>query len=133
MGALTGASLGDCADEVRLVLVKAMQEKPAARYSTAGDFAADLAVAAGLPEPTVAAAPGIVAAVAAITPVSEPAEERAAKLKPFREESEKMILKLLTEEQQKKLPQLRVEEGATHSEGAWAHRLPEALQFLFGK
>jgi predicted alpha/beta superfamily hydrolase len=25
-----------------------------------------------------------------------------------------------------------VEEGATHSEGAWAGRLPEALQFLFG-
>ena len=27
---------------------------------------------------------------------------------------------------------LRVEEGATHSEGAWAGRLPEALTFLFG-
>ena len=28
---------------------------------------------------------------------------------------------------------LRVEECATHSEGAWAHRLPEALEFLFGR
>ena len=27
---------------------------------------------------------------------------------------------------------VRVEEGATHSEGAWAARLPEALEFLFG-
>jgi predicted alpha/beta superfamily hydrolase len=26
-----------------------------------------------------------------------------------------------------------VEEGATHSEGAWAGRLPQALEFLFGK
>src|SRR5580765_4206374 len=26
-----------------------------------------------------------------------------------------------------------VEEGATHSEGAWAGRLPKALEFLFGK
>lgn len=26
----------------------------------------------------------------------------------------------------------RVEEGATHSEGAWAARLPDALRFLFG-
>lgn len=26
---------------------------------------------------------------------------------------------------------LRVEEGASHSEGAWAQRLPEALEFLF--
>lgn len=28
---------------------------------------------------------------------------------------------------------LRVAEGATHSEGAWAARLPEALEFLYGK
>jgi predicted alpha/beta superfamily hydrolase len=28
---------------------------------------------------------------------------------------------------------VRVEEGATHSEGAWAARLPEALEFLFGQ
>jgi predicted alpha/beta superfamily hydrolase len=28
--------------------------------------------------------------------------------------------------------QVRVDEGATHSEGAWAARLPEALEFLFG-
>ena len=28
---------------------------------------------------------------------------------------------------------LRVEEGAGHTEGAWAHRLPEALEFLFGR
>ena len=27
---------------------------------------------------------------------------------------------------------VRVEEGATHSEGAWAGRLPDALEFLFG-
>jgi predicted alpha/beta superfamily hydrolase len=27
---------------------------------------------------------------------------------------------------------VRVEEGATHSEGAWAARLPEALEFLYG-
>ena len=27
---------------------------------------------------------------------------------------------------------LDVEEGATHSEGAWAHRFPAALEFLFG-
>jgi hypothetical protein len=27
---------------------------------------------------------------------------------------------------------LRVEEGATHSEGAWAGRLAEALTFLYG-
>jgi hypothetical protein len=26
----------------------------------------------------------------------------------------------------------RVEEGATHSEVAWASRLPDALRFLFG-
>jgi hypothetical protein len=26
---------------------------------------------------------------------------------------------------------LRVAPGATHSEGAWAARLPEALEFLF--
>jgi hypothetical protein len=25
-----------------------------------------------------------------------------------------------------------IEEGATHSEGAWAGRLPHALEFLFG-
>jgi hypothetical protein len=24
-----------------------------------------------------------------------------------------------------------VEEGATHSEGAWANRLPEAIEFLY--
>ena len=40
-----------------------------------------------------------------------PAEERAAKLKPFREESEKMVLKLLTEEQQKKLQQVTARKG----------------------
>lgn len=28
---------------------------------------------------------------------------------------------------------VRVEEGATHTESAWAARLPEALEFLFGK
>jgi predicted alpha/beta superfamily hydrolase len=28
---------------------------------------------------------------------------------------------------------VRVEEGAAHSESAWAHRLPEALEFLFGR
>ena len=28
---------------------------------------------------------------------------------------------------------LKVEEGAGHTEGAWAHRLPEALEFLFGR
>ena len=28
---------------------------------------------------------------------------------------------------------LRIEEGAPHSEGAWAVRFPEALEFLFGK
>ena len=28
---------------------------------------------------------------------------------------------------------LRIEEGAGHSESAWAHRLPEALEFLFGR
>jgi hypothetical protein len=26
----------------------------------------------------------------------------------------------------------RIEDGGTHSEGAWAGRLPEALAFLFG-
>ena len=28
---------------------------------------------------------------------------------------------------------LRVEEDAGHTEGAWAHRLPDALEFLFGR
>jgi type II secretory pathway component GspD/PulD (secretin) len=40
-----------------------------------------------------------------------PAEERAAKWKKFREESEQMGLKLLTEEQQKKLQQVRLEKS----------------------
>ena len=26
-----------------------------------------------------------------------------------------------------------VEEGATHSEGAWAKRFPQALEFLYGR
>jgi len=28
---------------------------------------------------------------------------------------------------------VRIDEGATHSEGAWANRFPDALSFLFGK
>jgi hypothetical protein len=28
---------------------------------------------------------------------------------------------------------VHVEEGATHSEAAWASRLPAALEFLFGR
>ena len=28
---------------------------------------------------------------------------------------------------------VRIDEGATHSEGEWAKRFPEALAFLFGK
>jgi hypothetical protein len=43
----------------------------------------------------------------AISAKNLPAEERAAKLKSFREESEKLGLKLLTEEQQKKISKPR--------------------------
>jgi hypothetical protein len=28
---------------------------------------------------------------------------------------------------------VRIDEGATHSEGEWAKRFPDALTFLFGK
>jgi hypothetical protein len=28
---------------------------------------------------------------------------------------------------------VRIEDGASHHESAWARRLPEALAFLFGK
>ncbi len=62
-----------------------------------------------------------------------PAEERAAKLKSFREESEKMGLKLLTEEQQKKLQQVRLEKAGLSGAGrsgsrqaAWLERRSES-------
>ena len=45
----------------------------------------------------------------AIATKNLPAEERAARLKSFREESEKQGMKLLTAEQQKKLQQIRLE------------------------
>ena len=51
IGPLTGATLGDRADEVRAVLVRAMHEDPARRYETALAFSAALANAAGVPEP----------------------------------------------------------------------------------
>ena len=47
MGPLTGATLGSHADAIREVLVKAMHENPAERYSSAGAFASALAQAAG--------------------------------------------------------------------------------------
>jgi serine/threonine protein kinase len=53
MGPLTGATLGDRADEVRAVLARAMHASPSARYATASAFSAALAAAAGVSEMTV--------------------------------------------------------------------------------
>ena len=50
MGPLTGATLGDRADEVRAVLARAMHASPSARYATASAFSAALAAAAGVSE-----------------------------------------------------------------------------------
>ena len=47
----------------------------------------------------------------AVSAKNLPAEEKTAKLKSFREESEKLGLKLLTDEQQKKLQQVRLEKA----------------------
>ena len=56
MGTLAGAALGDRADAIKAVLAKAMDESAAARYQTAGAFAAALAEAAGNPSLAVGAA-----------------------------------------------------------------------------
>ena len=53
MGPLTGATLGDRADKVRVVLARAMLASPLARYETASAFSAALAGAAGLEETVV--------------------------------------------------------------------------------
>ena len=69
MGSLSGATLGDHADEIRAVLARGMNEKPAERYATARAFSAALAKAAAVeetaPSPadrTIVAAPAAVAA-----------------------------------------------------------------------
>ena len=51
IGPLTGATLGSRADEVRAVLVRAMDEDPAKRHESALAFSGALANAAGMPEP----------------------------------------------------------------------------------
>ena len=53
MGPLDGATLGEDADAVRVVLARAMQENPYERYPTAQAFSAALAQAAGIPETSV--------------------------------------------------------------------------------
>jgi len=50
MGPLTGATLGARGDAIRTVLIRAMQENPADRYSTAMAFASALDRAAGQPD-----------------------------------------------------------------------------------
>ena len=69
MGSLSGAALGDHADEIRAVLARGMNEKPAERYATARAFSAALARAAAVEETTpsladrtIVAAPAAVAA-----------------------------------------------------------------------
>ena len=67
MGSLSGATLGDHADEIRAVLARGMNEKPAERYATARAFSAALARAAAVEETTPSLADRtIVAAPAAI-------------------------------------------------------------------
>ncbi len=69
MGSLSGATLGDRADDVRTVLAKAMREKPSERYQTAQEFSAALAVAAGLAETPVSVAARVaVGPAAAVEP-----------------------------------------------------------------
>ncbi len=75
MGSLSGATLGDRADDVRTVLAKAMREKPSERYQTAEEFSAALAVAAGLAETQVSVAARV--AVAPAAAVVEPEIVRA--------------------------------------------------------
>ena len=67
MGSLSGATLGDHADEIRAVLARGMNEKPAERYATARAFSAALAKAAAVEETTASPADRtIVAAPAAV-------------------------------------------------------------------
>ena len=72
MGPLMGATLGSHADAIRDVLIKAMHEKPADRYASAGAFATALTQAAGLES----SAPAV--AAAAPGPAAPPPLESAA-------------------------------------------------------
>jgi hypothetical protein len=78
MGSLSGATLGDRADAVRAVLVKALHEDPAARHQTAGEFSAALAAAADLTEVPVSLAAQTAATVSVAAPAAAPAAKPSA-------------------------------------------------------
>jgi hypothetical protein len=85
IGPLTGPSLDAHAGAIRDVLVKAMHENPADRYTTAAGFAAALAEAAGSTVSIPAAA--VWTTAPAPSAVEEPALEGAAALEDFAAES----------------------------------------------
>jgi hypothetical protein len=94
MGALSGANLGPHQDAIRAVLAKAMDEDPAARYPTAGAFAAALAAAAEISAET----PAMPAAVPPITAPERSAPEKVETRNVVAEKAEPDVLTAVASE-----------------------------------